>query len=157
MTMKFLQSRNLSLLFWIAVSGIVSYSGAQFEPGTWYQSIQKPELTPPGWVFPVVWTSLYIMMAIAAWKVWLQVLSFTETAIWLYMVKMLLNASWSYIFFGVHIIWLSVVNILALFFVIVVLIYLFNKISKTAAKLMIPYAIWVGFASFLNIRIWMLN
>ena len=155
--MKFLQSPFISILFWIIVSGVVSYSGAQFEPGNWYQTIQKPDLTPPGWVFPVVWTSLYIMMAIAVWNVWIKVLTFKEPAIWLYLVKMLLNASWSYIFFGVHLIWLSVVNILALFFVILILIYLFHKISKTAAMLMIPYAIWVGFASFLNIRIWLLN
>lgn len=146
------------LIFWLLISAVVAWFGAQFNTGQWYLTIAKPTWTPPGWLFGPVWTTLYIMMAVAAWLVWRETgRNFKEKSIQLYLVKMILNASWSWVFFGLHQIGWAVVNIIILLLLIIVVTVLFYRTKKIAGYLMIPYLLWVSFATVLNFNIWLLN
>jgi tryptophan-rich sensory protein len=146
------------LLFWLALSAIVASFGGYFGPEDWYPQIVKPSWNPPGWVFGPVWTALYIAMAVAAWRVW-RVGGWRQnrTPLTFYLVQLVLNAAWSWIFFGLHSIGWAVVDILALLAVIVFVTARFWKKERVAGWLMVPYVLWVGFASVLNFRIWTLN
>ncbi len=126
--------------------------------GGWYQTIAKPEWNPPGWVFGPVWTTLYLMMGVAAWRAWRQAKP-SEKA-WpmgLFAVQLALNALWSFVFFAWHEIGWALVEILALWLAIAATIASFSRISKAAAGLLVPYLVWVSFASFLTYTIWTLN
>lgn len=146
------------LLFWLLLSAVVAWFGAQFNPGLWYMTINKPIWTPPGWLFGPVWTMLYIMMAIASYLVWNATgRTFKNKIIQLYLFKMLLNACWSWVFFGLHQIGWAVINIILLLVFIIVVTTLFYRQNKISGWLMLPYLLWVSFASILNLNIWILN
>ena len=157
-----MKSNNISKYYSLAVSLLIcfipSFIGVYFKPGDWYMEILKPEWTPPGWIFGPVWTMLYISMGIALWLVWE---SRGKTNIKLpliaFSIQLILNALWSWIFFGVHNLFVSVIEILFLLTMIIGTIYLFMKIKKVAGLILIPYALWVSFASYLNYTIWTLN
>lgn len=153
-----LPSRVISLAFWLALSAIVAAVGASFETGAWYQQIAKPDWTPPGWIFGPVWTFLYIAMAVAAWLVW-QSGGWAENrfALTAYLIQLVLNAAWSWIFFGEHAIGLALADIILLLLLIIVVMIAFWKKNLVAGLLMLPYVLWVGFASVLNYSIWMLH
>jgi tryptophan-rich sensory protein len=148
----------LSLLGWIFICGLAGIFGAQFEPGAWYELLQKPSWTPPNWIFPVVWPILYILMGISAWllrkteKVSLTGTEFT----WFYM-QLILNALWSWIFFGAQLIATGLAEILLLWIAILFTIFLFWNRNRIAGMLLIPYLLWVSYASALNFAIWQLN
>ncbi len=126
---------------------------------TWYSTITKPTFNPPSWIFGPVWVSLYTLMGFASYLIWQRRRKqpLANTALVIFFVHLLFNALWSIIFFGLHNpIW-AFYEILVLWSMIVVLIYLFYKIDKRAAYLLVPYLLWVSFASFLNFSIWQLN
>lgn len=124
----------------------------------WYQTLNKPTFNPPNYIFGPVWTLLYILMAISFYLVWNSKSSkIKKRALQVFCLQLFLNLLWSFVFFGLHQIFLSVVVIIALFFSILYTVILFKKISKTAAYLLIPYILWVSFASVLNICILLLN
>lgn len=125
---------------------------------TWYLGLVKPALNPPSWIFGPVWGLLYIMMIIAFWRI----LSTPKSnikyiAIGLFLEQMALNAFWSVAFFGMHspIIGLGVIS--ALWLSIALTIAIFSKLDKIASYLLIPYLMWVSFATYLNAGIWWLN
>ena len=131
----------------------------------WYSGLTKPALNPPNWVFGPAWITLYTLMGIAFFLIWL---SFTKAsgekekrqikiAFGIFGLQLLLNATWSIIFFGLQIPAWALVNIILLWVAILITIFIFYKISKTAAYLLIPYILWVSFAGYLNYAIWILN
>jgi translocator protein len=122
----------------------------------WYLHLSKPEWNPPDWVFGPVWTVLNVMMAISGWLVW-RVGTGATGALVLFAVQLLLNTAWSLIFFRLHAIGLAFGEILLLWMMVVATAVAFLPISFLAAWLLLPYIAWVGFASYLNFRIWQMN
>lgn len=124
----------------------------------WYRTIEKPSWNPPDWVFGPVWTTLYVMMGIAAWIVWKpHGIKDCAKSLTLFGVQLVLNIAWSWIFFGMHKPGLAFAEIIVLWFAIAATTVAFFKASKMAGSLMLPYLVWVAFASGLNFAIWQLN
>ena len=146
----------------IAVSELAGIIGSIFTVSAipnWYSTLVKPALNPPSWVFGPVWTTLYALMGIAAWLVWKSGWERKEikVALGVFGIQLFLNAIWSIIFFGLQSPGWALVDIVVLWFAIVWTMFVFYKISKPAAYLLVPYILWVSFASYLNYSIWMLN
>lgn len=129
--------------------------GALTPPGAWYQELAKPSWNPPAWVFGPVWTTLYLAMAVAAWRVWRK--PGAKLALAAFALQLLLNAAWSPIFFGAHALGWALVEILCLLAAILWTMALFFRRDCWAGLLLVPYALWVAFASFLNATLWHLN
>ena len=148
----------LVLIGFVAVCFLAAATGSFFKPGKWYESLRKPSWRPPNWLFAPVWTALYLMIALAGWLVW-RFAGFggATTALTLYTVQILLNAAWTPVFFGRHRPDLGFAVIAALWLSIAATIVAFAHISAVAAWLMVPYFVWVAFASCLNFAIWRLN
>ncbi len=125
----------------------------------WYANLNKPSFNPPGWIFGPVWTVLYILMAVSAALVWYRGLPGPKVriALVLYMVQLVLNASWTPIFFGLQMPLLAFIDILLLWAAILITILAFLRVSRYAALLMAPYLIWTTFAAILNFTLWYLN
>jgi translocator protein len=124
-----------------------------------YASLRKPFFSPPAWVFPIVWTKLYIMMAVAAYRVWMRGKSgvFINRAIFFYILQLILNFLWPIIFFRLQLFGLAFLELMLLLVLILLTTFEFFKIDRLAGFLMIPYIIWVSFAGVLNFAIWLLN
>lgn len=125
----------------------------------WYAGLNKPSFNPPSWLFAPVWTSLYTLMGIAAYLVWSRGGDRKEvkSALILFAVHLVLNALWSVIFFGWQKPWLAFGEIVLLWLAIILVFLRFYKLYRPAALLLIPYLLWVSFASFLNFSIARLN
>lgn len=125
----------------------------------WYAMLNKPVFNPPSWIFGPVWVSLYTLMGIAAWLVWKNwsKSSLAKIAVVLFFIHLVFNSLWSILFFGLQNPLLAFVEIIFLWILILILIFLFYKIDKRAAYLMVPYLLWVSFATVLNFYIWRLN
>jgi translocator protein len=138
-----------------AVSGFFTASSAK----DWFVTLSKPSFNPPAWLFAPVWTILYIMMGVAFAIVWHShsKLQKKYTAYTYYWLQLLLNFSWSFLFFFYRRPDLALIDIMLLFIMIASTIFSFKKISKTAAWLLVPYLCWVGFATALNFEIWRMN
>ena len=126
---------------------------------TWYASLEKPAFNPPNWLFGPVWTTLYTLMGIAAFLVWRQGIRKREVkiALGIFIVQLVLNTLWSIVFFGLNSLLGGLVVILPLWVAILLSIITFYRISKTAGVLLIPYILWVSFATILNFSLWQLN
>jgi translocator protein len=124
---------------------------------SWYQTINKPSFTPPSWVFGPAWTTLYLLMGIALFLIWKSNHPMKKTALWLFGIQLFLNGIWSPAFFGLESPILGLVVIVPLWIMIVVCIKVFFPINKAASYLMVPYLLWVSFATALNAAIWYLN
>ena len=150
------------LVIAIVVSALAGVVGSFFTNSaipSWYSEIIKPVLNPPGWVFGPVWTALYILMGIAAYLVWKNgwERSDLRTALGVFGIQLILNATWSVIFFGLQNPGAAFIEIISLWLTILAAIIAFSKISRTATWLLIPYIVWVTFAAYLNYSIWFLN
>jgi benzodiazapine receptor len=126
---------------------------------TWYASLVKPPWTPPNWLFPIVWNILYGMIALSLWLLWDRTAAGVQRTrvLRLFVLQLVLNCLWTPVFFGAHYIWLAQAIILALLGTIVGVIALAWPINRWAALLLIPYALWVTYASTLNAGIGYLN
>jgi tryptophan-rich sensory protein len=126
---------------------------------TWYAELQKPRFTPPDWVFGPVWISLYILMGIATFLIWRRGFhhQVVRRALAIFGVQLVLNALWSFLFFGLRSPLAGLIGISLLGIAIILTIRSFLAVSRTAALLLIPYFLWVSFASGLNLSIWWLN
>lgn len=145
------------LLATFAAAGLGGYATGT-SVGDWYQHIAKPAWTPPDWIFGPAWTTLYALMAIAAWLVWRRGgFSVAGNALALFIVQLVLNAVWSVLFFGMRRPDLAAVEVIALWLAILVTIVAFWRHSRAAAMLLIPYMLWVSYASALNVAIAYLN
>ncbi|HZJ41007.1 MAG TPA: TspO/MBR family protein [Candidatus Saccharimonadales bacterium] len=154
-------SNPAKLIIAILVSEAAGGIGAIFTTAaipTWYATLSKPALNPPNWVFAPVWTSLFILMGIAAFLIWKQGTDNPKVieALKIFLSQLTLNALWSFIFFGLHNPGLAFLEIIFLWLAILATILSFYKISRAAAYLLIPYILWVSFAAYLNFAIWWL-
>lgn len=150
--------RGLVLLASLALSFGAASLGALFIPGEWYASLAKPSWNPPGWVFGPVWTTLYMLMAVAAWLVWQRSEGgVRRRALGLYLGQLMLNAAWTPLFFGLHLLGAALVEMLLLWVAIAATMVAFHRVHRLAAWLLAPYLAWVSFAAFLNFTLWRLN
>ncbi len=150
------------LIIAIIVSELAGIIGSVFTTpsiASWYAGLIKPALNPPPWVFGPVWTTLFLLMGIAAFLVWRKGLDRKDVkiALGIFLGQLVLNTFWSIIFFGLHSPGSAFVEIIFLWLAILATIIAFARISKLAAWLLIPYILWVSFASYLNFMIWTLN
>lgn len=125
----------------------------------WYATLTKPALNPPAWVFGPVWTTLFALMGIALYLVWKKGTGRADVrkALYIFALQLALNSVWSIVFFRLENIGWALVNVIALWLAIVWTMVLFSKISKQAAWLLVPYLLWVSFASYLTYSLWTLN
>lgn len=135
--------------------GILSGYATSTSVTTWFPTLVKPSWNPPPWIFAPVWTVLYVMMAVAAWLVWLR--PEPKGALILWGSQLALNFAWSFLFFGARSPALGLICIVAMWLAIAATIFAFALKSRTAAFLMVPYLMWVSFATALNASIWTLN
>ena len=151
----------LALAFFIALCFTAALLGSALTANsvkTWYAGLHKPQLNPPGWIFGPVWSVLYLLMAISAWLVWREAgMSGARPAFALFFLQLALNVLWSGIFFGLQRPGAALAEIVVLEIAIIATAVQFSFFSQTAFWLMVPYIVWVGFATFLNLRIWQLN
>jgi benzodiazapine receptor len=125
----------------------------------WYTTLNKPSFNPPNWLFAPVWTTLFILMGTAAFLIWRKGLKKKEVknALIIFLLQLVFNTLWSFLFFKFHSPFWALVDIAVLWALILLVLIKFWKISKTAGILLIPYLLWVSFASFLNYAIYRLN
>ena len=142
--------------FIIVVLGCGSLIGLVVRPDNWYATLNKPPFNPPNWVFAPVWTALYVMIAIAGWRTWLQT-GWRSRAMMLWLMQMALNFAWTPMFFGAHVPSAALIIIVCLLIAIVGFIRAAWPRDRIAAALFVPYALWVAFASVLNAAIVVLN
>lgn len=149
------------LLAAVVLCQIVGLSSTPFTISsipTWYATLIKPGFTPPNWIFGPVWTLLYAMMGVALYIVWTTKTKQDKSAAYLaFYTQLILNFFWSYIFFSLHYKFAALVEILLLWGFIAYTIMQFRAISKLAGNLLIPYLLWVSFATYLTASIWYLN
>lgn len=156
-------SKYLKIIYCVAIClavGYLSSNVTQSSIKTWYPTIEKPIFNPPNWVFAPVWTMLFILMGIAAGMVWNKLESNKELVkkgLLFFTVQLLLNALWSYLFFGLNNILLALIEIILLWLIIYETYYIFKQVDKKAGYLLIPYLAWVGFATILTGTIYWLN
>lgn len=146
----------------IAVSELAGIIGSFFTVAaipTWYAGLRKASLNPPPWIFAPVWTTLYLLMGIAAYLVWSKGLGTegVKSALIIFAIQLILNTLWSIIFFGLHNPAAALFEIVILWLAILLTIIFFYKVSPLASYLLLPYLAWVSFASYLNFAVWGLN
>lgn len=152
----------IALVVWIVISFLPGFIGSIFtSPNipTWYATLKLPVFTPPGWFIGLVWTGLYLLMGIAAYLIWEK--GFESKAVQLalavFVIQLLLNGLWSYLFFGLHGILPGLIEIIVLWLFIVWTMILFFPLSSVAGWLLVPYLLWASFASVINFSVWLLN
>jgi tryptophan-rich sensory protein len=156
-TTKSLVALALSVVVCFAAAGIGGVATSK-TVGTWYKSLEKPAWTPPDWVFGPVWSTLYLMMAVAAWLVWRR--RSTTDVRWplaLFAAQLVLNAAWSWLFFALKSPGVALLELAALWCAILSTLVLFWRRAALSGWLMLPYLLWTTFALALNLAIWRLN
>jgi tryptophan-rich sensory protein len=143
-----------AVVFVIIVLAAAS-SGAIFKPGEWYDGLRKPSWTPPKWAFPVVWTILYLFIGYAGWLVWSE--AGWTLALVLWGIQIVVNAFWSFFFFGIRRMDLALVDVGILWLSIALFILVAWPIAPLASLLFVPYLVWVSAAAMLNHQVRSLN
>ncbi|MET0377522.1 MAG: TspO/MBR family protein [Spongiibacteraceae bacterium] len=150
----------IGLIVWLGVSFIAAAIGsaASINAGSFYAQLVRPDWAPPANVFGPVWTLLYLLMGVSAWLVW-RIGGFraTRSALTLFLVQLVVNALWSWLFFEWHRGALAFVDIVLLLGLIVATFVSFWRIKPLAGVLLVPYVLWVSFAAALNYSLWILN
>ncbi len=146
----------IALGVFLVCAFLAAGTGYFFPPAEWYAGLQKPFFNPPNWIFGPVWTTLYVLMSVAAWMVW-QRTGWRHRAIHLWFVQIALNALWTPLFFGLHWLGVAMIEMAVLWVFILLTLLAFRKVSKPAAWMMVPYLAWVSFAWVLNAALWRLN
>jgi len=154
-----LKNKFLSFVIFFIVTFSASFIGGLVtitlkEP--WYSQLIKSNLNPPDWVFAPVWTTLYLMMTLAIWFFWHSKKKDMNT-IYIYLIHIVFNTTWSIVFFGLHQIFLALIVLIILIALITTLIMRFKRVNFVSYYLMIPYLLWCCFALFLNINLLILN
>lgn len=155
--MKHHMRSMLMLAGWIVLCFSAAALGAMFGPDAWFVALQKPAWQPPNWLFGPVWTTLYLLMAVAIWRVAGSQSPQRRSAIAIFVVQLSLNALWSPLFFGAHQIFAALVVIILLIGLVALCIWRFATIDRLAAGLLLPYLAWISFAAALNFTLWRLN
>lgn len=138
-----------------AIGGILTMGSVK----TWYTTINKPSFNPPNGIFAPVWTSLYVLMGISSYLVWQKrkIIIGYLWAVRIYLLQLILNLMWSFLFFYQHQIGFALIEIIILLISIIINAFIFYRINKTAGLLFLPYILWVIFASYLTYSIFILN
>ena len=148
----------VGLLGWLLAAFAAGAVGAvaSVDAGSFYAQLSKPSWSPPSWVFGPVWSALYALMGVSAWLVW-RSLGPKRVALGLFGAQLAANALWSWLFFGWHQGGLAAAEVLVLLVLIVATVAAFWRTSRLAALLLVPYLLWVSFASMLTWAIWWSN
>lgn len=160
MTDRSFRQQALGLLGWLIATFVAGSAGAvaSARAATFYGQLSQPSWAPPAWLFAPVWSTLYILMAIAAWLVWRERgFKGARTALSLFVTQLIANALWTWLFFVLHLGAVSMAEIVVLWMLIVVTILSFWSVHRLAALLLVPYLIWVGFATALTFALWRSN
>ena len=144
-----------SLLVFLLLAFAAGGVGSLAMPDAWYAALGKPSFNPPNGVFAPVWTALFVLMAVAAWRVYRHAGFGAAIALWL--AQLVFNAAWSPLFFGLHRIGLALADIVVLLALILATSIAFFRIDRIAAALLLPYLAWVAFATALTLAIFRLN
>jgi tryptophan-rich sensory protein len=153
----------LALALSILAVELVGASGAVFTAqglGGWYDSLLRPAVAPPNWVFGPVWTALFALMGTGLWLVWTRATEAprdVRVAVVIFAAHFAFNLGWSAAFFGMRELGLGLAVIAVLWVLIVATMWAFDRVDRRAALLLVPYLLWVSFAAFLNYRFWVLN
>ncbi len=151
----------VGLIISIAIAEGVGILSSLFTKGSMqqYQQLTHPSFSPPGWIFPIVWSLLFLLMGIASYRVYREGIQRTnvKNALGFYVVQLIFNFFWTIIFFSLKLRGFAFIWIIILLTLIIITAMRFYKIDKSSAYLMIPYILWVSFASILNFSIWQLN
>jgi len=150
-------SRMISLTVFLALVVIAMWMGSQFPAGEYYALLNKPGWAPPAWLFGPVWSILYVLMAVAMWKVWQSGQQERLGALAWWLLQLGLNVAWSWLFFGLTRIGWAMAELAVLIGLVVFCTKVFSMISKSAAWMMVPYMLWLLFALALNFSLWSLN
>jgi tryptophan-rich sensory protein len=145
----------LSLAAFAALTAAAAWFGSTFGPGPWYAALNKPSWNPPNGIFPLVWTPLYVMIALAGWRLWRRAPRSAAVVWWF--LQLGLNAAWSWLFFGRNAIGGALIEIIALWLAIGATIVAAWPRDRAAAALLVPYWAWVAFATVLNFTLWRIN
>ena len=152
---------TFKLIISVLIPLIIGFTGSFFTASSvdsWFTTINKPSFNPPGWIFAPVWTTLYILIGLSFYLVWKKIFGEErKKVIIVYSMQLLFNLLWSVLFFGLKSPLLGLIDIIILLSFIIANTIIFYKISKTAGYLLIPYLLWVSFASVLNFSIFLLN
>jgi tryptophan-rich sensory protein len=149
----------LVLLIFLAFTLAVGFGAGQVTApniASWYSHLAKPSFNPPSWVFAPAWTALYVLIAVAAWRVW-RVAGWRAKGLALWLIQLALNFAWSFIFFGAHAPGAALADLVVLWLAIVVTLIIFWRAERIAGLLLAPYLAWVSFAGVLNYWVWQLN
>ena len=151
---KFLSFIIFAITTYLAsfIGGIATYTSK--EP--WYSSLTKASFNPPEWVFAPVWTTLYLFMTIAIWSAW-QKNNHNINLVYIYLIHLFFNTTWSIVFFVYHNIFLALINLIILISLIILLMVKFKTVSKLSFYIMIPYLLWCCYALILNTTLFILN
>tara|TARA_B100000029_G_scaffold442587_1_gene461106 strand:- start:63 stop:530 length:468 start_codon:yes stop_codon:yes gene_type:complete len=151
---KFLSFIIFAITTYLAsfIGGIATYTSK--EP--WYSSLTKASFNPPDWVFAPVWTTLYLFMTIAIWSAW-QKNNYNINLVYIYLIHLFFNTTWSIVFFVFHNIFLALINLIILISLIILLMVKFKTVSKLSFFIMIPYLLWCCYALILNTTLFILN
>lgn len=148
----------LGFLVWVAICFSAAALGGFFIPGDWYAQLKKPAWNPPNWLFGPVWTALYLMMAVAAWLIWLRGgWKVQRRPLGLFLLQLFFNALWSPLFFGLRSPALGLVDIVLLWVTLAGTLAAFWKVRPVAGWLLVPYLTWTTFAAVLNLALWQMN
>lgn len=155
-----LSKQIIGFAVWILITFIAAAIGgaASINAASFYSQLVLPEWAPPSSVFGPVWTGLYVLMSISVWMVWrVDGVQAARGALSLFLIQLLLNSLWSWLFFGWHLGALSFIDILVLWFMIIATMIAFWHVRVIAGVLLLPYLLWVTFAMVLNYAVWQLN
>jgi tryptophan-rich sensory protein len=143
----------------VVAASVVAQVATYPDLGPWYAGLVKPSFNPPNWVFGPVWTTLYLMMAFAVWRILRLPEASAERrwALGLFIAQLALNAAWSWMFFAANNPLLGLINIVPQILVILATIVAFYRLGRMAGWCLVPLAAWVSFATVLNFAIWKLN
>ncbi len=151
-------AQPMALVGWILLSLSASLGGVFISLGEWYARLHKPTWNPPAWVFGPAWTLLYVMMGVAAWLIWREG-GWRERRrpLILFLIQWFLNALWTPLFFGLHQPGLAFAEMVLLWLMVALTVFVFWQIRRSAGLLLLPYLAWITFAAVLNFTIWRMN
>jgi len=141
-----------TFLIFLAATAAAAATGTIFRPGDWYEGLRRPDWAPPKWAFPLVWTTLYVLMAWAAARV--APLPAAGYALALWALQIALNTLWTPVFFGAHRMGLGAAILLLLWLTVATMLWQFWRLDGWAALMILPYLAWLSLAAALNVRIW---
>lgn len=147
----------VSIVLPLSIGAIAGIFTSEAIPG-WYATLNRPSFNPPNWLFGPVWTTLYLLMGVSLYLIWKQEKSKERNlAMLVFIVQLVLNFAWSFIFFYFNKISFAFAEIILLWLSILLMIIRFYRIKPIAAYINIPYLLWVSFAAILNLSFYLLN